>query len=78
MIKQYSKLATNFSYAGGFDLKLDIDKYFQFVTGVNAFYCELKFNNIRVDNTYNSVNKFNILQPAQTLGFKLGISKILN
>lgn len=77
IITQYSKLAMNFSYAGGLDLKLDIDDSFQFITGVSAFYCELKFNNIRVDNTSNSVNKFNILQPVQTLGFKIGIAKIL-
>lgn len=73
-IKQFKGTATNFSYTGGFLLKFDIARHFQFVTGVSAYYCELKFNGIRIENSRtNAVNNFDILQPVQTLGFKLGV-----
>ncbi len=77
-ISQKRGNATNFCYGGGLDLKIDLINGLQFITGVNAFYCELKYNGIRVENSYkNSIYEFNALQPVQTLGFKLGIGKII-
>jgi hypothetical protein len=78
LITQNTKIAANFSYSGGMDLKIDIAPHFQFTTGVDAFYSDLKFRNIRVDNTNNSVYEFTIVQSIQTLGFKAGITMLLN
>jgi hypothetical protein len=70
--------ATNFCYGAGIDFKADLDNNLQFIVGVNGFYSALKFNGIRVENTYkNSVYEFTAYQSIQTLGFKIGIAKIL-
>jgi hypothetical protein len=77
-ISQKRGHAVNFCYSAGIDLKADLDNNFQITLGVNFFYTDLKFNNIRVENSYkNSVYEFIAYQPVQTLGFKIGIAKIL-
>lgn len=78
-ISQKRGHATNFCYGAGIDFKADLANDLQFVVGINGFYCELKFNGIRVENTYkNSVYEFTAYQAVQTLGFKVGITKTLH
>ena len=70
---------TAFCYAAGLDFKADLVKNIQFTLGFNYFNTDLKFNKIRVENSYkNSVYEFSAYQPVQTLGFKIGLVKILN
>ena len=77
-ILQKRGYAWNFCYGGGVDVKIDLSNDYQFSFGVSGFYCDLKFNSIRVENSFkNSVYTFNIRQPIQTLGFKVGIAKLL-
>jgi hypothetical protein len=77
-ISQKKGHAWNFCYGGGLDLKVDVANDYQFTFGVSGFYCELKFNGVRVENSFkNSVYYFNAYQPIQTLGFKVGVAKVL-
>jgi hypothetical protein len=78
VITQKRAHAWNFCYGGGLDIKADLPNDFQFVFGVNGFYTDLKFNGVRIENTLkNSVYNFDIFQPIQTLGFKVGVAKVL-
>lgn len=68
-----------FCYAAGLDFKADLSNNFQFNLGLNYFNADMKFNKIRVENSYkNSIYEFIVYQPIQTLGFKIGLIKILN
>jgi len=67
-----------FCYGAGFDMKADLSNSFQLTIGINHFLTDLKFEKIRVENTYkNSVYEFMVYQPIQTLGFKVGLAKII-
>lgn len=78
-INQKRGHALAFCYGGGLDVKADIIKDFQLTVGVNYFNTDLKFDKVRLENSYkNSVYEFTIFQPIQTLGFKVGIAMILN
>lgn len=77
-IKQKRGNAFAFCYGAGIDLKADLENDFQLVIGVNYFYSALKFNKVRLENSYkNSVYDFIIHQPVQTFGFKIGVAKVL-
>lgn len=77
-IKQKKGNAIAFCYGIGMDVKADLENNFQFVVGVNFFYSALKFNKIRLENSYkNSVYDFQVYQPVQTFGLKIGIAKLL-
>ncbi len=77
-IKQKRGHAFAFCYSVGMDIKADLEKDFQLIVGVNFFYSALKFNKIRLENSYkNSVYDFQVYQPVQTFGLKVGIAKIL-
>ncbi|MDZ4664564.1 MAG: hypothetical protein SGJ15_06785 [Bacteroidota bacterium] len=77
-IKQKRGNALAFCISAGMDLKADLENDFQFVVGVNFFYSALKFNKIRLENSYkNSIYDFPVYQPVQTFGLKIGIAKIL-
>lgn len=70
--------AIAFCYGAGLDMKADLTNNFQLTIGINHFLTDLKFEKIRVENSYkNSVYEFIVYQPIQTLGFKVGIAKIL-
>lgn len=77
-IKQKKGNALAFCYSVGMDIKADLENNFQFLVGVNFFYSALKFNKIRLENSYkNSVYDFQVYQPVQTFGLKIGLAKIL-
>jgi hypothetical protein len=70
--------AIAFCYGAGLDMKADLTNNFQLTIGVNYFITDLKFEKIRVENSYkNSVYEFIVYQPIQTLGFKVGLAKTL-
>jgi hypothetical protein len=78
-ISQKRGHAVNFCYGGGLDIKADLSNNFQLNFGVSGFYSDLKFNNIRLENSFkNSVYEFKIHQPIQTLGFKIGFTKVIS
>ncbi len=77
-ISQKRGHAWNFCYGAGLDMKVDVANNFQFTFGINGFYTDLKFNGVRVENSFkNSVYVFDAHQPIHTLGFKVGIAKTL-
>lgn len=78
-IRQEKGNALAFCYIIGIDFNVSLVKNYHLLIGLDSFNADMFFEDVKVKNlTYNNNSEFKFKQPIQTLGFKLGIGKIIN
>ncbi len=78
-IRQDKGNAFAFCYILGVDFNISLINNYHLLLGFDSFNSDLFFEDVKVKNiTYNNNSEFKFKQPIQTLGFKIGIGKIIN